>query len=324
MIHRRKEVIMVTDTYYGSAGKRMAESVLEEHRETVNHKAKDSVFIDLFGKPEYLIQLYRVLHPEDTVSQMEDLTIVTLENLLLREKYNDLGFMVGNRLMILVEAQSTWSVNIVVRFLLYIADTYSRYIEHNNINLFNSKRAELPVPELYVVYTGNRKNCPEIISLRDDIFRSAGSDIEVRAKVLRSSIPGDILDQYITFTKILDMQIKAAGSTRKAVEETLRICRDEDILREYLRNEEVADIMYTFIDKEKQMKLMLEELREETIAEGMEIGRAKGRKEGRDAKAAEIADKLITELGYTAEDACVFAGISVEDYIAYKNSSRES
>ena len=335
---------MVTDTYYGSAGKRMAESVLEEHRETVNHKAKDSVFIDLFGKPEYLIQLYRVLHPEDTVSQMEDLTIVTLENLLLREKYNDLGFMVGNRLMILVEAQSTWSVNIVVRFLLYIADTYSRYIEHNNINLFNSKRAELPVPELYVVYTGNRKNCPEIISLRDDIFRSAGSDIEVRAKVLRSSIPGDILDQYITFTKILDMQIKAAGSTRKAVEETLRICRDEDILREYLRNEEVADIMYTFIDKEKQMKLMLEELREETIAEGMEIGRAKGRKEGReegreegrkegrkegraegrDAKAAEIADKLITELGYTAEDACVFAGISVEDYIAYKNSSRES
>ena len=180
------------------------------------------------------------------------------------------------------------------------------------------------MPELYVVYTGNRKNCPEIISLRDDIFRSAGSDIEVRAKVLRSSIPGDILDQYITFTKILDMQIKAAGSTRKAVEETLRICRDEDILREYLRNEEVADIMYTFIDKEKQMKLMLEELREETIAEGMEIGRAKGRKEGRDAKAAEIADKLITELGYTAEAACVFAGISVEDYIAYKNSSRES
>ena len=109
-----------TDRY---AGKRMAEKVNDPDDVKVNRKSKDSVFTDLFDHPEYLIQLYRVLHPEDTESDESDLTVVTLDSLMLREQYNDLGFMVGNRLMVLVEAQSTWSVNIVVRFFLYLADT---------------------------------------------------------------------------------------------------------------------------------------------------------------------------------------------------------
>ena len=44
----------------------MARRVLELGKDNVNRNAKDSIFTDLFGKTEYLIQLYRVLHPEDT------------------------------------------------------------------------------------------------------------------------------------------------------------------------------------------------------------------------------------------------------------------
>ena len=131
--------------------KSMAEKVLLPLDDKVNRNAKDSIFVDLFDRPEYLFQLYKVLHPEDTESKEEDLTIVTLESLLLKQRYNDLGFIVGNRLMILVEAQSTWSPNIVVRFLLYIADTYNRYIEKNDLDLYTTKKIQLPVPELYVV-----------------------------------------------------------------------------------------------------------------------------------------------------------------------------
>ena len=49
--------------------------------EKVNRNAKDSVFVDLFKHPEYLLQLYRVFHPEDTITREEDLTIITLESL---------------------------------------------------------------------------------------------------------------------------------------------------------------------------------------------------------------------------------------------------
>ena len=42
----------------------------------------------------------------------DSLTDVTIENVLTDNLYNDLGFIVGDRLMILVEAQSTWTMNI--------------------------------------------------------------------------------------------------------------------------------------------------------------------------------------------------------------------
>ena len=48
---------------------------------------------------------------------------VTIVNVLTDQIYNDLGFTVGNRLMILVEAQSTWSENIIVRALLHLAES---------------------------------------------------------------------------------------------------------------------------------------------------------------------------------------------------------
>lgn len=48
-----------------AAEKRMAENVLEPIEKKGNRTAKDSVFVDLFERPEYLIQLYRILHPEE-------------------------------------------------------------------------------------------------------------------------------------------------------------------------------------------------------------------------------------------------------------------
>jgi len=39
--------------------------------------------------------------------------------------YNDLGIMVGNnKLLLLLEAQSSWTVNILIRILLHLAQSY--------------------------------------------------------------------------------------------------------------------------------------------------------------------------------------------------------
>ena len=69
------------------SAKSMAEKVLLPLDDKVNRNAKDSIFVDLFDRPEYLFQLYQVLHPEDTESKEEDLTMVTLESLLLKQRY---------------------------------------------------------------------------------------------------------------------------------------------------------------------------------------------------------------------------------------------
>ena len=55
---------------------------------------RDSVFSDLFGSKQNLLELYRALHPEDEAASEDDIANVTMKNILIRDLYNDLGFTV--------------------------------------------------------------------------------------------------------------------------------------------------------------------------------------------------------------------------------------
>jgi hypothetical protein len=67
---------------------------------------KNSVFLNLFGDKKYLLQMYQALYPEDADATQDDLDIVTIENILTDNLYNDLGIIVhGDKLLLLLEAQ---------------------------------------------------------------------------------------------------------------------------------------------------------------------------------------------------------------------------
>lgn len=238
-----------------SIQKQMAEKLLEVSKDNINRNIKDSVFCDLFSQPKYLMQLYQALHPEDTDTSVEDLTIVTLSRIVARNIYNDLGFLAGNRLLVLVEAQSTWSENILIRFLMYLGETYRRYIKTNGLKIYNEKNVEVPRPELYVVYTGERRERPEKISLRQCFFEGEYCCVDVEAKVFYDNRQGDILHQYITFCRVFDAQRQLyPGDKAKAVRETIRICLENNVLKDYLIKEEAAAVMFTVADQVDAMK----------------------------------------------------------------------
>ena len=100
----------------------------KEDTKIMKRTIKDSVFTNLFQDKKYLIQLYQELHPEDKDVTEDKLTDVTIEDVLTDNIYNDLGFMIGNELLILVEAQSIWTVNIIIRALMYLTQTYHNYL----------------------------------------------------------------------------------------------------------------------------------------------------------------------------------------------------
>ncbi len=218
--------------------------------------AKNSVFPNLFQDKSYLLKLYKTLHPEDTAATEDSLTDVTIENVLTDNLYNDLGFIVGNKLMILVEAQSTWTMNILVRVLLYLAQSYHEYFQRTSQNYYKSKKVKMPKPELYVIFTGNKGRKPDRISLSKEFFEGADIDIEVKAKVIYESNEDDIINQYIIFCKVFNEQTKMHGMTRKAVTETIRICKDRNVLRDYLlkKEKEVVTIMMSLFDEEQIMR----------------------------------------------------------------------
>ena len=218
--------------------------------------AKNSVFFDLFQNKAYLLELYKTLHPEDTIATEDSLTDVTIENVLTDNLYNDLGFIVGNKLLILVEAQSTWTMNILVRVLLYLAQSYHEYFQRTSQNYYKSKKVKMPKPELYVIYTGNRGRKPDKISLSEEFFDSMDVDIEVKAKVIYENNTDDIINQYIIFCKVFNEQTKLYGMKQRAVTETIQICKNRNVLREYLeeREMEVVTMMMSLFDEEQIMK----------------------------------------------------------------------
>ena len=231
-------------------------SVFHKVQPTAKRTAKNSVFLDLFQNKSYLLKLYKALHPEDITATEDSLTDVTIENVLTDNLYNDLGFIVNNKLMILIEAQSTWTMNILVRVLLYLAQSYHEYFQRTSQNYYKSKKVKMPKPELYVIFTGNKGSKPDKISLSKEFFEGADIDIEVRAKVIYESDKDDIINQYIIFCKVFNEQTKQHGMTQKAVTETIRICKDRNVLREYLaeREKEVVTIMMSLFDEEQIMK----------------------------------------------------------------------
>ena len=247
----------------------------------MKRSVKDSVFTYLFKQPEYTRQLYLALHPEDTDVKESDFKLVTLENVLTTGFYNDLGIQVRDRLILLVEAQSTFSVNIALRMLLYLAGTYKEYIEEQKLDLYGSHPVEIPRPELYVVYTGDKKEIPETLRL-SDLYQGAGS-AEVEVKVLLDDGTGDILDQYVRFCKIADEQREKYGLTQQAIDETIRICIAENVLAPFLasRQKEVLEIMVTLFDQEKIAEIHDYNVAKAARQEGHQLGRAEGREEGR-------------------------------------------
>ena len=163
----------------------------------IKRTIKDSVFTYLFSQPEYARELYLNLHPEDQGVTEADVRLVTLENILTTGQYNDLGLRVRDKLILLVEAQSTYSPKIALRMLMYLAETYKDYVEEKKISLYSDKKDDIPRPELYVVYTGKRKNVPDVLKL-SDLYDGTGS-VEVEVKVLRGENPKQILGQYFEF-----------------------------------------------------------------------------------------------------------------------------
>ncbi len=261
MIH--VNIINKEESYTG--GEELGEKEKKNDDGIVKHTLKDSVFTSLFKEKKYLMQLYQALHPEDTEATEKDLHDVTVSNVLVNDIYNDVGFRVGSTLLILIESQSTWTVNIIFRALMYLVQTYREYFRETKQNIYNSKKLKMPKPEIYVIYSGDRKTRPEEISFSEEFFDGEEVCLNVKVKMIYDGKEGDIISQYVAFTKVCNEQVKVYGRTRKAIKETIRICKDRNVLREYLerKEQEVLSMLMELYDQEEVMRSYVESERYE-------------------------------------------------------------
>lgn len=203
-------------------------------------------------------------------------------------------------MLVLVEAQSTWSVNILIRTLMYLMETLNQFFTENGVDLYRSVKVEIPEPELYVIYTGDKKSVPKQISLKDEFFDGKDVAVDAMVKVITSGESGDIITQYIVFTQVLNEQVKIHGRTRKAIEETIKICKDRNVLKDYLesRSKEVIDIMIALYDEQEVLDRYVASREKEseikaTVSAYQRLGKS----------ITETIDDIISQFGLSAASA---------------------
>ena len=246
-----------------------------------NYTLKDSLFIDLFSDKMRLIQLYKSLIDDQRQINPEDIEILTIQNIILRGIYNDLGFRVKDEIIILMEAQTTYTTNIVLRILFYLSETLKNYIidssENKNLNeLYNTKPRIIPKIKLFVVYTGDKVMQDHDLHLKDVMVENdIISDIDMKVRVLCTGNKKSILGQYILFTRVYTKQKKECKDIETAVKNTIEICMNDEILKEYLdyRKMEVQEMITAFTTQEEAFESFLKD--------EVKRGRKEGREEGK-------------------------------------------
>jgi hypothetical protein len=94
----------------------------------VNRKHKNSLFSALFSNPDALRELYSAIEGID-IPQDAIININTLSDALFMGQINDVSFTINNRIVVLIEHQSSINDNIPVRLLMYIGRVYEKILE---------------------------------------------------------------------------------------------------------------------------------------------------------------------------------------------------
>ncbi len=203
-----------------------------------------------------------------------------------------------------------------------MVQTWYKYIKKKGLDIYAEDRIVLPKPELYVIYTGTEKRYkPGKLTLKDCFYKGKDISVDCEVKVLYDGARGDIINQYVRFCHIFNEQVKLLGRTRKAVDETIRICRSEAVLEEYLEREqeEIMDMMLALFDEETIMTNHDATIERKGINKGRIEGRVEEkislicRKLRKGKTIDEIADDLETEISFV-ENVCKVAEKFAPDY----------
>lgn len=253
------------------------------NRKQVQRNVKDRLFRYLFEKDrEALLDLYNALNGT-AYQEPSQLEIVTIESAVYVVMKNDLAYILSGTLS-MYEHQSTYSPNLPVRFLIYLAQEYQMVIEKAERSLYGTGQISLPTPQCVVFYNG-MKEMPEECTLKlSDAFenKKAKADVELTVRMLNINCGHNerlmekcrILEEYSMLVAVTRECMLAEHDIQTALNRAVDFCIEKGILKKFLLKNrvEVLGMLLEEFDAEKYERTLR--------CEGWEEGWEKGRKEG--------------------------------------------
>ena len=250
---------------------------------TANRMYKSRIFAMLFSDRNELLKLYNAINGT-SYDDPDLLQVNTLENAVYMSMQNDVSFIIDMRLN-LYEHQSTYSPNLPVRYLLYVADVYSDYTK--DMNLYGTNAVKLPTPRFVIFYNGQAEQ-PDRKELKlSELFSIPDADPSLELKAVMLNINKGhnrklmetcrTLQDYAEYTFRV-REYAAEMPLDLAVEQAITECISEGILADFLRKNraEAKKVSIYEYDEERHMRQTREEGMEEGYANGFSQGIEQG------------------------------------------------
>ena len=277
----------------------------------LNRNHKDALFRFIFKNPKDLLSLYNALNDTD-YTDVSDLTVTTLEDIVYMSYKNDISFILGSE-MSLFEHQSTFNPNMPLRGLFYFSSLYKKYVAENNIDIYSSKRAQIPIPR-YIIFYNGRQEMPERCTLRlsdafvkkSDNYNSnqvTASDtssncnsskfqpaMEITAHMININIGNNaelmekcrLLHDYAAFIDLIRDYVSQENDINTAVTLAINHAISHNILKEVLsvHTAEVRDMILTEYNEEQHIKNEKNISYDDGFNDGVECGIVQGVERG--------------------------------------------
>ena len=212
---------------------------------SANREYKNTVFTRLFSDTVALLELYNALsgssYDADTAIEVN-----TLEEVLFMDMLNDISFTIDDKVVVLIEHQSSINKNLPLRFLLYIARVYEKIIDRKAV--YWQKLMKIPIPEFIVLYNGKSPFPDEKILYLSDAFREmpghpekyGGMDLTVRVLNINEGCNEEIvhrsesLNGYVTFIQAIRDSTENGMELPEAIKKAVSYCEERKLLQQFL------------------------------------------------------------------------------------------
>lgn len=178
------------------------------------------------------------------------------------------------------EHQSTYSPNLPVRFLIYLAQEYQIVIEKAERSLYGTGQIILPTPQCVAFYNGLKEMPEEQILKLSDAFENqkVRADVELTVRMLNINYGHNkrlmeecrVLEEYSEFVAVTRECMVAEKDIQTALNRAVEECVEKGILKEFLlkNRAEVLGMLLEEFDVEKYERTIRSEGREEGREEG--------------------------------------------------------
>lgn len=230
---------------------------------TVNREYKDRVFKFLFGNPEnreWTLALYNAINGSN-YDNPNDIQFNTIEDAVYLGMKNDASFIIVNSLSVW-EHQSSYNPNVPMRFFIYAAKLYEKYIATSNYNPYSSKLQKVPCPKCICFYNGTEDQPDNKVLRLSDAF-DGEADIEVQVTMLNINYGKNRLlmeackplQEYAWLVDTIRRHQDNEKNLEMAIDATLNEMPEDFLIRKFLLSNK-AEVKGMFLTEYNQEKVL--------------------------------------------------------------------